>query len=560
MSQNAKTQTRSVLLAFTVALLAACGGERAGEEAGAAGEYPTLSGGPPGGTLIVMADREPDQLNPITFNSTPAWQAVHLMFRPLARRDSTLSGYIPDLAKSWRLENDSTIVLELRNDVLWHDGRKVSAEDVVYTIDMQRNPESASPRRADVAAVTSATARDSFTVEVRVNRTGLYTVNALLEVVPVPKHLLEGVSAAELRNAPFGRNPVGNGFYKFGGWTAGQSLTMLVNAEKPDGRAAIDRIVMRFLPDMNAAITELLTGGGDLIPKLPPTHKARVEQSQTAKVYNGPRVRPAWLAWNTSRAPLDDVRVRRAILMAIDRETVVKAMFGDVGQPAWSWIPTVLREHSPDVRVTPYDTAGARRLLEEAGWRDTNRDGILDRNGQPLRIEVEFISSDLTRQDVLVTIQSMLRRVGVDVAPRAYESTTWVSRLREGTFAGSFWGWGWGPGVAGPNAQMILHSRSIPPNGPNFSRFRNARVDQLIDSILVVPDTTRARPLWRQLEQLVLDEVPYAPIYMDPELFGVHARFKNVKFRGVEWVEDVPYWYIDPDDRLPRDRRGPPSS
>jgi len=543
-------QSRSVLLALAVAL--GCGGEREGGPATAGG--PTLSGGPPGGTLIVMADREPDQLNPVTFNSTPAWQAVHLMFRPLARRDSTLSGYIPDLARSWRLENDSTVILELRNDVFWHDGRKVGADDVVFTIEMQRHPETASPRRADVAAVKAVEARDSFTVAVTLDRTGLYSVNALLEVVTVPKHLLDGIAPAELRNAPFGRNPVGNGFYRFGSWTAGQSLTMLVNADKPDGRAAIDRIVMRFLPDMNAAITELLTGGGDLIPKLPPQHRERVSRSANAKVYNGPRVRPAWLAWNVERAPLDDVRVRRAILMAIDRETVVKAMFGDVGEVAWSWIPTALREHSPDVRVVPYDTAAARRLLEEAGWRDTNRDGILDRNGQPLRIEVEFISSDLTRQDVLVTIQSMLRRVGVDIAPRAYESTTWVTRLRDGSFAGSFWGWGWGPGVAGPNAYMILHSRSIPPNGPNFSRYSNPRVDRLIDSILVVPDTARARPLWRQLEQIVLDEVPYAPIYLDPELFGVHSRFRNVKFRGIEWVEDVPYWYIDPADRLPRDR------
>jgi len=385
-------------------------------------------------------------------------------------------------------------------------------------------------------------------------RTGLYAVNALLEVVPVPKHLLDSIAPLDLRNAPFNRNPVGNGFYKFVSWTAGQNLTLEVNAEKPDGRAAIDRIVMRFLPDINSALTELLTGGGDLIPKLPPNLKPRVDQSSTAKVYNGPRVRPAWITWNTRKPPFDDARVRRALLMAVDRGTLAKAMFGDIGQPALFPIPAVLREHSASVRAVPYDTAGARRLLEEVGWRDTNGDGVLDRNGRPLRFEIEFISSDQTRQDMLVAMQSIYRKIGVDMQPRAYESTTWVSRLRAGEFTGSFWGWGWGPGVVGPNSEMIFHSRSAPPNGPNFARYRSGRADQLIDSLLVVTDTTRARTLWSELEQTLVDDVPYAPIYMDPELFGVHARFRNVKFRGIEWTEDVPYWHVDPASRLPRDR------
>jgi peptide/nickel transport system substrate-binding protein len=148
----------------------------------------------------------------------------------------------------------------------------------------------------------------------------------------------------------------------------------------------------------------------------------------------------------------------------------------------------------------------------------------------------------------------MLRRIGVDLVPRAFESTAWVARLREGNFAGSLWGWGWGPGVMGPNAAMIFHSRSIPPNGPNFAGARDPRVDRLIDAVLVTADTAEARRIWRELEQLLVDDAVYAPIYLDPELFAVHRRFRNVRFRGIEWTEDVPYWYVAPEDRLARDR------
>lgn len=543
-----------VTLAVLIVALSGCSDKPAAEQGATTSGAATLSGGPAGGTLVVLADREPDQLNPLTFDSNPAFQAVHLMFRALASRDSTLSGYAPDLATSWELRPDSTVLLKLRNDVLWHDGKRVTAEDVIFTIERQRDVTTASPRQGDVAAVVSATASDSFTVVVKLNRTGLYTVNALLEVVPVPHHLLGDVAPADMRNSPFGRNPVGNGFYRFVGWTAGQNLTLQVNELKPDGRAAIDRIVMRFIPEISTALTELLTGQGDLIAKLPPAMRARAEQSENVRVYNGPRVRPAWLAWNTAKPPFDDARVRRAVLMGIDRPTLARSLFGDVGEPAWSPIPGALREHSAAARPVAFDTAAAKRLLAEAGWRDGNGDGVLERAGRPLRFELEYIASDAVRKDMLIAMQSMLRRIGVDLQPRAYESTTWVTRLRAGDFAGSFWGWGWGPGVVGPNAQMIFHSRSIPPNGPNFARYRNPRVDQLIDATLTVTDSAQARSIWTELEQILIDDAAYAPIYMDPELFGVHSRFENVRFRGIEWWEDVPYWYIAEQKRLPRDR------
>ena len=502
----------------------------------------------------MLADREPDDLNPLTFDSNPAYQAVHLMFRALARRDSTLSNYAPDLAESWTLGPDSTLTLKLRTDARWHDGKPVTADDVVFTIERQKDPATASPRQGDVAAIASATAVDSSTVRLQLTRGGLYTVNAILEVVPVPKHLLAGITPEKTRGSPFGRNPVGNGFYRFGRWDSGQNLVLEVNPAMPEGRAALDRVVMRFVPDMNAAITELLAGQGDLMVRIPPDQKARLEATPTVKLYTGPRVRPFWIAWNTRRAPLNDAAVRRALLMGIDRETLAKGLFGESGEPAPSPIPSALREHSGEVRPVPFDPPQAQRILAQAGWRDTNGDRVLDKGGRPLSIEVDYISTDQTRQDVLVAAQSMLAKIGVRLVPRPYESTAWVDRLRNREFQGSLWGWGWGPGVVGPNAEMIFHSRSIPPKGPNFASYGNPRVDALIDSVLVVQDSARARQLWRALEQQLVDDAPYAPLVMDPELFGVHARFQNVKFRGIEWWEDVPYWSIPEDQRLPRDR------
>ncbi|MEW5929072.1 MAG: ABC transporter substrate-binding protein [Gemmatimonadota bacterium] len=536
--------------------LAACGGGDGGGSGGggaAGADVKTFTGAPAGGTLIVLSDGEPDDLNPLTFDSNPAYQIVHLTFRALARRDSTLSSYVPDLLERWEQPDSATVLLHVRPGLKWHDGRPVTAEDVVFTIERQKDPAVASPRQQDVIAVESARAVDSATVEVKLNRTGPSTLNALLEVIPVPKHLLDSVPPERMRFSGFGQRPVGNGLFRFGDWQKGQQVMVQANLEAPEGRPALDRVIMRVVPDPTARTTELLNGNGDMA-KIAAHQRREVEGARNVELHAAAQVRPAWIAWNTNKFPVDDPAVRRAILMGIDRPALVRGLFGEQGEPALSPIPPKLREHSADVRPIPADPAAARQLLAQAGWRDANGDGILEKNGRPLRVEVEFSASDPIRGDMLVAMQAQLRRIGVDLVPRSYERTTWVERLRGREFTGSFWGWGWGPGVMGPNAEMLFHSRSIPPNGPNFAGYRNPRVDALIDSILVMNDSTRARGLWRQLEQQVIDDAVYAPIFLDPEFYAVNDRFANVKFRGPEWWEDVIYWHVPPDQRLPRDR------
>ena len=557
---------RSSSAAWTAMLalaLAACGG---GDDSGGGGAakdgardegvgagHPTFTGAAPGGTLIFLAEGDADDLNPLTFDNTQSFQIVHLLFRALARRDSTLSNYVPDLLERWEQPDSATVLLHVRPNLTWHDGRPVTAEDIVFTIERQQDSATASPRQADVAGVASARAVNPQTVEIKLSRTGPSTLNALLEVIPVPRHLLQNVAPAQMRFDAFSQRPVGNGLFRFGSWQKGQQITLDANPDAPDGRPALDRIVVRVVPDATARLTQLLNGEGDLM-KLAPEQRQRVEGARGVRLETAAQVRPGWIAFNQQKAPVNDPAVRRAFMMAINREQIVQAQFGEQGTPALSPIAPGLREHSADVRPIPHDPNAARQALEQAGWRDTNNDGIREKNGQPLRIEVEVSSADQMRKDMLIFIQQQLRQAGFDLQIREMERTSWVERLRNRQFTASFWGWGWGPGVMGPNAEMLFHSRSIPPNGPNFASYSNPRVDALIDSILVQNDTTRSRALWRQLEQQIVDDAVYAPIFLDPEFYAVNQRFANVKFRGPEWWEDVIYWSVPENRRIPRDR------
>jgi peptide/nickel transport system substrate-binding protein len=545
--------------------LAACGGGDSGGGGGGAAKgagagdegvgagHPTFTGAAPGGTLIVLAEGDPDDLNPLTFDNTNSYQIVHLLFRALARRDSTLSNYTPDLLSSWERPDSNTVLLHVRPNLKWHDGRPVTAEDIVFTIQRQQDSATTSPRQADVAGVESARAVDPATVEIKLNRTGPSTLNALLEVIPVPKHLLENVPAASMRFNAFSQRPVGNGLFRFGSWQKGQQITVEANPDAPDKRPALDRITVRVVPDATARLTQLLNGEADLV-KVAPEQRKQVENARGVRLETAALVRPGWIAFNQQKAPVNDAAVRRAFLMAINRQQIVQAQFGPQGTPALSPIAPGLREHSAGARPIPYDPNGAKQLLEQAGWRDANGDGVREKGGQPLRIEVEVSSADQVRKDMLIFMQQQLKQVGIDLAIREMERTSWVERLRGREFMASFWGWGWGPGVMGPNAEMLFHSRSIPPNGPNFAGYSNPKVDALIDSVLVQNDTTRARALWQQLEQQLIDDAVYAPIFLDPEFYAVNQRFANVKLRGPEWWEDVIYWSVPENRRIPRDR------
>jgi len=556
--------TGGTWVALAALALSACGGgggggaggqgAQGGDEAPPPGNHGTFGGGPVGGTLVVLSEGDADNLNPVTYDATPAYQLVHLMFRALGRRDSTLSNYVPDFLDRWEQKDPTTVLLHVRPGIKWHDGVPTSAADVVFTIGLQKDSTVASTRQQDVEAVQSVRQVDSMTVEVKLAKSGAATFNSLLEVVPVPKHLLDSIPPARLRYASFNTRPVGNGLFRFVRWNKGQEAVVEANLDAPQ-RPSLNRIIVRVVPDPSARLTSLINGEGDL-DKVTADQRDRLAAAPTVRLASAARVRPGWIVWNTEKAPVNDPVVRRAFLMAINRPQLTQAMFGAEGEPALSPIPTKLREHSAGVRPIAYNVAQAGQLLQQAGWVDSNGDGIREKNGQPLQLEVEYSSADPVRQDMLVAIQAMVKQAGIGLVPKAYERTTWVDRLRGRKFTGSFWGWGWGPGVMGPNARTVWHSASVPPGGANFAGYRNPKLDGLIDSVIVEPDTARYRAMWGQIEQTVIDDAVYAPIFFDPEYYGVSSRFRGVKFRGPEWWEDVIYWWIPPNLLTPRDKQG----
>jgi peptide/nickel transport system substrate-binding protein len=408
--------SRSRVLAWaacaSLALLAGGAGCRPADDPGA-----PVGDATPGGIGIVSVTSDFQAFNPVTNTALVTLEVInYLLFTPLVQYDDDLNPQ-PWLAESWDLE-DTGVTFRLRDDVRWHDGQPVTAEDVKFTFDLAKTEEAASLLgSAYLTMIRSATVVDPRTVRFDFVEPHSQPLEAFWWA-PVPRHMLEGVAPAELAQAPFNRQPVGSGPFRFVSWEAGQALTLEANPDFPEalgGRPYLDRVVFRVVQEATTRLTELLTGAVDVNYSVLPDEARQVEGQRGVELTHFAGREFLYVGMNNERAPFDDPRVRLAVSHAIDRQGLIDAVLLGYGEPAAGMIPP-WHPLNPGADAIPHDVEAARRLLAEAGWEDSNGDGLVDRGGQPLRFTL-ILSEDRTRQDLATVLQQQFRRAGMDVRP-----------------------------------------------------------------------------------------------------------------------------------------------
>jgi peptide/nickel transport system substrate-binding protein len=479
----------------------------------------------PGGTVIVGVRTDFSGMNPITNSSLVTDHVMKFgLFTPLLQYDDGLNP-TPHLAESWDMHGDTAVTFTLRDDLRWHDGQPVTAEDVKFTFDMAKNPETASLlASAYLAPVESAEVLDPRTIRFRF----AYPHAQALEDFwwpPVPRHLLEGVAPAEMANAPFNRNPVGSGPYRFREWRANDRLVLERNDDYPEGLGGppeADRVVFRIIPEPATMLTELLTGGIHIQMQVEPDQVARVEQTANMDVHSAPGTTLFYLGWNNQREPFTDARVRRALTMAIDRQEIIDALLRGHGRPATSTIPP-WHPYAPGIDPLPYDPDRARALLDEAGLRpgpDGTRRGP---DGQPMRFRIMTSERPLNRAIVEV-VQDQLRRVGVAAQVEVVEFQTMLAQHRARTFDAVLSNWVLDNFQMASAPRSLFHSEEAEVEGSaNRSGVRNPRLDRLIDEGAVATEEGRAREIWREFTEVLQEEQPFTFMFWLDDLAAARA-------------------------------------
>lgn len=539
--QCAKMSSLAGRVLLTVALIAPCACVGVTDREAADGDAPTF-----GGIAVIASPTDLDHANALVSADRYTRELLrHALFLPLLAFDSVLD-YGSALARSWSMEGDTTLLMHLRRDVHWHDGRLTTAQDVAFTLDRARDTRTPFVGRDYFRHWTGVEVIDSFTVLFRFEPHA--EPMAGLPFLPImPRHLLDSIPPDRLVHARFNHRPVGNGPFRFVEYVASNRWVFEANPDFPaelGGRPWLDRLVWRVLPDGNAQATEVRVGGADLILSPPTNAFDALAAEPGIRGIERPSRQYGFIGWNGKRAPLDDLRVRRALTMAIDRQQIIDALRGGHGTVAAGPIFPGHWAYRRDLEPLPYAPDSARSLLAEAGIRDTDGDGVLDLpgGGGAFELELQHAAGSGFSREVAELIQAQLAAAGVRLNVRATEFQTMVAGMTnpERRFDAVLMGW---ESDVQLRLRDLFHSSAI--DGPyQLASYANAEVDRVLDETARMVDRAPAIPLLHRFQELMRDEQPWSFLYYFPDLYIASERLRGVEMDSRGALVNVTRWWI----------------
>jgi len=511
-----------------------------------------------GGTAVVASIGEiADGMNGLVSSDYTASQHqsfVNMM--SLIQYDENLEP-IPYLAESWEVNEDNTeLTFHLRDDVYWHDGEITDAHDVAFTYRTAIDPATAFPNTTFWAyydrSEDGVEVIDDFTVRIRMQPHAEF-MDPWRTVTIMPEHLLGDVPPAELKQHPYGTVcPVGNGPFIFTQHRQDASWSFQANPAFPEGlggRPYLDRYVYRIISEQNTILTELLTGNIDVYISVKPEHAQRVIDSEHLELIRYPFRNYVFVGWNAREPQLADRRVRQAITIATNRQEMVDALVQGYGVVANGSVPRFHWAYDAEAGAEEmaYSPEHARELLDEAGWVDRDGDGVRENaDGLPLAISIKYNQGNDTRRDIAEIMQAQLAEVGIDVTPQVVE---WATLLNDINVERDFDGvvMGWVVEFKLDDTDLFHSDKYEEPYA--YSGTLRPDIDTLLEEIPLTVDRADAIPMWREYQQLMIDEQPYTFVYFPDRLDGVNRRLNNVQMdvRG-EWLT-INEWQIAPEDR-----------
>jgi peptide/nickel transport system substrate-binding protein len=372
----------------------------------------------------------------------------------------------------------------------------------------------------------------------------LYQLMDANDGVILPQHLLASVPRKELKTSAFGRQPVGNADYVLAKWEPGQYIELTRNPRYAGDSPRIDRIMIKFVPDVVTLTAQLNAGEIDLLEAVQAGELASIREKRSdVNIIDVPSRRMSFVAWNLARAPFDDRAVRRTLTTAIDRKAIIKSVWGGYAKECTSPLVPLQWAFDPSIKALPFDLKSARAALAAAGYKDSDGDGIVERNGKPFAFEL-LVNDAQNRVDAATMVQAQLKKAGVKVDVRVMEYGAYIDRILAMDYDAAFVEWKVPTKV---DLTPLFHSKSKRPQGFNFVSYSNPEVDRLIDEALAQADMEPARQLWARAQRMVYDDQPYTFIAVPQELTAIDDRFCHVTPSAISIFAHIADWRIAPD-------------
>ncbi|MFL9711466.1 peptide-binding protein [Methylobacillus sp. Pita1] len=484
-------------------------------------EYPPENGG----TMIDATRGEPSGLITMIAGEAAASAVAQNIFSSLLRYDRNLE-FEGELAESWQISPDQKVItFKLKPNLKWADGKPLTSADVLFTWKLITDDKTRTPYASDYKLVTKAETPDARTFRVSYAEPYAPAVNSWAGLDILPKHLLEG---KDINNTPFARNPVGSHYYKLEKWRPGEQISLVSNPLSTQGIPRIERLVSRFIPDEASQFLELMANNIDTMALSPVQYArifpARPELQKKFSLYKELGNSYTYLGFNLKRKPFNDVRVRKAINYAINKQELIDGVLLGMGEPVASPYKPGTRWSNPNLKPYSYDPAKARALLEEAGFKK-NRNGILERNGKPLSFEI-LTNQNKQREMSAVLIQRRLKEIGIDVQIRVLEWASFIGRfIKTGDFDVVLLGWQL---AVDPDQYAIWHSSQQAPGQFNFIGYKNQRVDRLLERGRMELNPDKRMSTYHEFAEILLEDSPIVYLFAGYGLQAMHKRIKGI--------------------------------
>ncbi len=473
------------------------------------------------GTVVIALSGAPSALDPRIATDAYSEQLLQMTHAGLLRRDPG-GDLVPDLASSRESRSPTEFVFRLRPGIRFHDGRELTSKDVRYTFEWILDPKNRSPHKAAFDKIVGIETPDRLTVRFRLREPfAPFAAEMTRGIVPV--------NTAARGYAP----PIGAGPFRVEDVEPGDSVTLARFDGYFGGRPAVSRVVVKFIPDSTLRFLELKMGSVNFVLNgIDPEMLPEIAKNGNLVIEEAPGSNASYLGYNLKDRFLSDARVRRAIAMAIDRDAIVRTLWKGKADKADSILAPGFWAHEAGLPEIPFDLRQAKRLLDEAGYRDPDGDG------PAVRFTLTYkTSQNALRLRIATAIQDQLRKAGVGLDVRSYEWGTFFGDIKSGNF--QLYGLTW-VGLRDPDIfHLAFHSKMVPPSGANRNRYGNDEVDRLTEAGERETDRGKRKRIYARVQEILARDLPVFPLWINRNIL-----VRDRRLAGFTITPDEDYSYI----------------
>lgn len=487
-----------------------------------------------GGQLIYGSLQEPSALLPYLSSQISALEVQNLIFSGLVIADNKLE-WQPDLAEVVPMRSNGgvsadglAVTYRLRRGVKWHDGTELTSADVRYTWRFITNPKIPVISRQGYDKITAIDTPDPYTVVVRFKE--YYSGYLSLFPFILPQHIVEQ-QEQDIGKAVFNKEPVGSGPFKFKSWHLADAIYLEANDKYFRGKPRLDKVTYKILPDINIMLTQLKSGAVDVIGNVGLAQLEQFKAISGMQVLFTPNTTWEHLDYNLDNPLFHDIRVRQAILLALDRQNIALTTLKGTAVAATADQPPGTGMFNSGLEPTTRDVVRARNLLAEAGWK-IGADGILVKDGKRLAISIVSVTGNKTREYVQAAIGQQLRDVGIEANFTNYPVDYFHGTiLRQRKFEMAMYAYV----VEGIHVNEKLWSSTMIPGptndytGQNYTGWRNAEIDSLAAAGANNYDQEQRKRGSLRIQQLIAQELPCVPLFFRMNVDVVKNHVVNFK-------------------------------